>query len=479
MRSIRPWVLLLTSGFLFSVSPGLLAQRELGRQVRPYVKWDADRLALTGVRLIDGTGAPARENQTILIDQGRIAAVGAAASITIPADAERIELPGKTLFPGWVMLHEHLFYPVGAANYNPQAYSFPRLYLAGGATTIRTGGSMFPYLDLRLAEAIEKGNVPGPRMNVTGPYLNAPGLSILGVKNLRGPDDAREMVRYWAQEGVDSFKAYMHITREELKAAIEEAHKRNLKVTGHLCSITLADAAELGIDNVEHGFVYATDFAEGKQPDRCPSSRQRIGGLLNTDPKGPRAQALYKTLIDHDVAVTSTLTVFEISVPGRPRLPDRVLDLLAVETRDLYLRTWSRIASQADSPSGKLFPRAMAFEKAFVEAGGWLVSGTDPTGYGGVIPGHANLRQVQLLVEAGFSLEEAVKISTLNGARYLGLDGDLGTVEVGKRADLVVVDGNPLEDTAAIQNVQWVFKDGIGYDSQALFESARGLVGLR
>ncbi len=446
-------------------------------QLRPFVRTAAPVIVLTNARVIDGTGAPPRANQTLVIERGRIAALGDGPSVSVPANAEVVDLAGKTVLPGFVMLHEHMFYPAGAGVYTWQGWSFPRLYLAGGATTVRTGGNMQGYADLNLRRDIDAGRLPGPDLDVTAPYLNGPGLSIAQVKALRGVEDARRMVEYWADEGVSSYKAYMQISRAELGAAIDAAHRRGLKVTGHLCSVTYREAADAGIDNLEHGFLASTDFVAGKQPDRCPSNANR--SLLDLEPAGQPFQDLVRHLVAKGVAVTSTLTVFETFTPGRPRAPDRVLDAMAPEVRDLYLRGFGQTATNQASPYIRLFPKAMALELAFARAGGLLVVGTDPTGYGGVVAGFANQRAIELLVEAGFTPVEAIRIATLNGAIYLGHESDIGSVAVGKRADLVVVQGDPSVSITDIRRVELVFKRGIAYDSEKLFAAVKGTVGLR
>ncbi len=451
---------------------------ELSRLTRSFVSVDAPVVALTHVRVIDGTGAPPRPDRTLILADGVIRELGHADSVEVPGDAEVLDLTDHTVLPGLVMVHEHLFYPTGDRQYAEQAFSFPRLYLAGGATTIRTGGSMEPYTDLNLRRAIEAGEGPGPTIDVTGPYLNGPGLPILFVKALRGPEDARRMVEYWADEGVTSFKAYMQVSRAELGAAIEAAHLRDLKVTGHLCSVTYAEAAELGIDNLEHGFLAATDFVADKAPDECPPNRVVTRSLLEVDPAGREMRGLMRTLIEADVALTSTLPVFETFTPHRPALPERVLDLMLPRARELYLGQRARIAGDTISAWIEMFPKELELERRFVEMGGTLLAGTDPTGYGGVIAGFANHRQLELLVEAGLSPVEAIRIGTLNGARYLGRDARIGSIARGKAADLLIVRGDPSRRIADIENVEVVFKDGIGYDPELLIESVRGRVGL-
>jgi imidazolonepropionase-like amidohydrolase len=452
------------------------AQRDLSPQVRAFVRMDAPVIALTNVRVIDGTGRPAREGQTVVLRDGDISYVGPAAGAPIEG-AEILDLTGHTVTPGFVMLHEHMFYPAGNAMYNQLGYSFPRLYLAGGATTIRTAGSVVPYADLSLRASIDAGQTPGPRMHVTAPYLNGPGLGIPAVHALSGPDEARRMVEYWADVGATSFKAYMHISRDELRAAVEAAHARGLKVTGHLCSVTFREAADLGIDNLEHAFFASTDFVADKKPDQCPPGAS--ASLADLDPRGDAARSLIRHLIDSGVALTSTLTVFETSVPGRPRAPDAVLDAMVPDVRDLYLRTFSQIAGNEPGAAARRFRTMMEMEVEFFRAGGLLVAGTDPTGYGGVVAGWSNQRMIELLVEAGLSPVEAIQVSTLNGAVHLGVADRVGTIAPGMSADLVVVRGDPAARIQDIRNVEIVFKDGIGYDPARLIAAARGSVGIR
>jgi Amidohydrolase family len=376
-----------------------------------------------------------------------------------------------------VGMHEHLFYPSGNGMYHTQAFSFPRLYLAGGVTTIRTGGSMEPFTDLNVKQAIDEGQQVGPKMHITGPYLNGARSTFLQMNKLTGPVEARQFVNYWADRGVTSFKAYTAITREELGAAIDEAHKRGIKVTGHLCSVGFREAAELGIDNLEHGLLVDTEFNPDRQPDVC-SQQQTQATLLKLDVKGPEIQQTIQTLVRRRVAITSTLVVFELSVPNRPVLPQRVLDAMSPEARASYLLRRARSADTGNSPWPTLLKKEMEFEREFVRAGGLLVAGVDPTGSGGALPGFGDQRNIQLLVEAGFTLPEAIKIATLNGAELLGESSRIGTIAAGKQADILLIKGNPMSNLADLEKIEIVFKDGVGYDSAKLIASVKGSVGL-
>jgi enamidase len=268
----------------------------------------------------------------------------------------------------------------------------------------------------------------------------------------------------------------MQITRAQLGAAVTEAHARGLKVTGHLCSVTYAEAADLGIDNLEHGFLAATDFVADKQPDVCPGQGRGQQAVAALDENGEPFKALVRKLVDRKVTLTSTLTVFETFTPGRPMPPG--LDVLTPQLKEQFEKNYARTAQNKQSNYIALFPKAMALERAFVRAGGQLIAGTDPTGGGGVIPGYSNQRQIELLVEAGFSPLDAIKIATLNGASYLGREKAIGSIAAGKQADLVVVNGNPAAAIADVRNVETVFRQGVGYDPVKLIESVKGRVGL-
>lgn len=457
----------------------ILAAALLVQVNSPYIVAREPVIALTNVRVIDGTGAPAREGQTIVIRDGRISAVGPASSTAVPAGAAVRDLTGKTVIPGLVMLHEHLFYVAGGGAYPTHSESFPRLYLAGGVTTMRTAGNMGGYTDFNVKRVIDAGQAPGPEIHVTAPYLNGPGLGIPGVKGLRDSADAARMATYWADEGATSFKTYMQISRAELAAVVSVAHARGIKVTGHLCSVTYREAADLGIDNLEHGFFASSDFAPNKGADQCPGGNAGKRALASRPMHDPEVQALLRHLVARGVAITSTPTVFEISVPGQPKAPLGALEAMLPQAREQYERNWERVNRDTSGTARREYTRLLELEREFVRLGGLLVLGTDPTGYGGVVPGYANQRAIQLLVEAGFPMVEAIKIATLNGATYLGIQERTGSLVIGKEADLVVLDGNPVADPNALTRMALVFKDGVGYDSAALFASVKGLVGWK
>lgn len=455
------------------------AQR-LAPEAREYVKSDAPVIALMHVRVIDGTGAAAKTNQTIIVADGKIQSIGDSDKITVPAQAKVLDLHDRTVIPGLVLLHEHLFYPAGRlVLFTELGWSFPKLYLAAGVTSLRTAGSVEPYTDLNLKRLIDAGRIPGPKMDVTGPYLDGAASFATQFHILTDAADARRMVEYWADQGATSFKAYMYITRAELAEAVRAAHERKLKITGHLCAVGFREAAALGIDDLEHGIIVDTEFLPDKRPDVCPPQAETINNLTHLDIESAPVQEMIRDLVARHVAVTSTLPVFEAFVPNRPPLQQRVMDVMTADARTQYLIARSRNGERKASPYTVAFQKEMQFERAFARAGGLLLAGTDPTGNGGVVAGFGGQREVELLVEAGFTPLEAIRIATMNGAEYLGLSDRIGSIAQGKQADLVIINGDPSSNINDIEKVETVFKDGIGYDPAKLIESVRGSVGWR
>ena len=472
------------------VAATTFAQTPKPNDTTEFVSVNAPVFVLNHVRVIDGTGAAAKEDQAVVIANGKIQSIGPAASVQIPQGAQTMDRTGYSVIPGLVGMHDHLYYTdsiavqrIGGHIGEPGLfiaeipYTAPRLYLAAGVTTMRTTGSLEPYTDLKVKSRIDAGLMPGPSIDATAPYLEGAPTIFAQMHELTGPDDAKRMVDYWAAEGMTSYKAYMNITREELGVAIQAAHAHQMKLTGHLCSVTWPEAIALGIDDFEHGPVFAdTEFAPDKKSDVCPASGGAMA-WIPLDVNGPQVQGLIQNLVSHHVAVTSTLPVFECGVPGRPKLQRRTLEAMSAESAQSYLTARAGIA--LDSPMTSLMRKEMDFEVAFVKAGGLLLGGPDPTGNGGVLPGFGDQREIELLVEAGLTPLQAIQVLTENGAKYLGRQDQIGTLAAGKQADLVLIKGDPSKTIDDIENVETVFKAGVGYDSKKLIESVRGQVGIR
>jgi len=463
--------------FLLLVASPTIAQ-DFSPLTKQFITVNADTLVFTHATVVDGTGTPAKTDQTLVIIKGKITSLGKSGNVNVPTAAKTIDCTGKTIIPGMIMMHEHLFYGESV----PPQYlglempvSFPRLYLAGGVTTMRTGGSVEAHTDLNIRDQVREGKIPGPDIDVTAPYIERAGLPIPEVLFIKSPEDAVRNMNYWISNGSTSFKVYMDITKADLAAVVKLAHQHKMKVTGHLCSITYREAADIGIDNLEHGFWVSSDFDKNKKPDLCSSNAQSAS-LRQLDEKSAEMKDLMEHLIKKNVTITSTLPVFE-PYTGREAFPGDGGEALTSAIREGIEKTAAAMANR-DSATRAMFKKEMAWEKQFADMGGRLMAGIDPTGAGRVIPGYADRHIPELLVEAGFSFEQAIKICSLNAAEYLGKSNEVGTIEVGKRADLVLINGDPTKDVKEMRRTEMVFKNGVGFDSKKLFESVKGKVGL-
>ena len=465
------WITLLTFTSSFS--------QDLSDEVSEFVNIKDSVFAITEVTLIDGTGGAIKTNQDVLIVKGKIHAINSNGQEKFPEGTRIIDGKGKTLIPGLIMLHEHLFY---GKPYNGKykavhmTYTFPPLYLAGGVTTMRTAGSLEANADLNIKNLIDAGKVLGPNIDVTTPHIEREGF-IPQLQSLYGDESPERMIDFYLDKGMTSVKVYNEITKDDLKRIVQTAHARNVKVTGHLCSITYREAAEIGIDNLEHGFMVASDFIEDKEENQCDN--RAIGRTireLNID--DPRLESLMRFLIEKDVTITYTPTVFE-PFTGREVIPGGGHVALAPYIMEQMQAIYDANAnSKRDSLELIAFKDEMERIRKFSQMGGKVVVGTDPTGTGKTIPGYANQRMIELLKETGFNLEESIKIASLDGAAYLEMDQVTGSIEVGKKADLVLIDGDLTEQIENIRKMELVFKDGVGFDSKRIFESIKGKVGL-
>jgi imidazolonepropionase-like amidohydrolase len=447
-----------------------------------YVKQRSATVVLDHVRVIDGTGAASRDEQSIVIQAGKIAYVGPRVGQPNFPESEVLDLSGRSVFPGMVALHEHLFTTAPSSNSEhalvEQSTVFPLMYLAAGVTTMRTAGSISPERDLKVKQKIDEGTAVGPEMFLTAPYLEGQPPTLPEMHGLTTAQEARSAVDHWADRGMTSFKAYMNISPQELQEAVRAAHSHGLKITAHLCSLGFRQAVDLGIDNLEHGLLSDTEFYSKKEPDTCPDFRfylSEYNAELNVQSRP--VQDMIRYLVSHHVAITSTLAVFESELGGvRPE---------ADSIRAAHAMTWKawrasreRVAAVPAERVNNLLRKEQEFERDFERMGGTLLAGCDPTGDGSNLAGFGDQREVELLVDAGFTAAEAIKIATKNGAEFLGIADQVGTILVGKQADLVVVDGDPARNISDIKKVDLVFRRGVGYDPLKLMDGIYGVVGL-
>ena len=465
---------LLLAGSCLLVALQGISQTSFSPLVRKYIDYDTPVIAFVHCKLADVRHLKMLDNQTVIVRNGVIAAVGDNDKLPAPPGSTVIDLTGKSLLPGYVLLHEHMYYADYSADFSylhvkELPYTFPKLYLACGATTVRTAGSVEPYSDLNLKRDIDQGKILGPEMDVTAPYLEGKGSIFPGMHELSNPADAKAFVDFWASQGCTSFKGYMFINKPTLKAAIDEAHAKGLKVTGHLCAVTYREAAEMGIDQLEHGFSVATDFVPGKKENACP-----LGAPPIASADAPEVKDLIRFLVGKRTIITSTLAVLYTMTTLDTTMRPEVLEAMSPDTREMFLNVYSKMRN----PSGnKSMLEEMKMEKAFADAGGLLTVGTDPTGNGATLAGNGSQQSIELLTQAGFTPIEAIRIATYNGAKALGLEDKIGSIETGKAADLVVVDGDVSQNIQNIRKIVWVFKHGVGFNSQKILSAVKGQVG--
>lgn len=477
MKQMKPILLTAILLIIHQMSFG----QQLSKQVTDFIEVQDSIIVIKNVTIIDGTGAAVKYNQDILVQNKRITALGNTGEIKVPKNVRIIDATGKTVIPGLIMMHEHLFHAKpfnGSYKAVHMTNTFPQLYLAGGVTTMRTAGSIEANADLNIKNSIEQGKRLGPNIDVSTPHIEREGRVgdyIAQLQSLYGGENIENWLNYWFDKGITSVKVYNNFTKEDLREIIKVSHGRNIKVTGHLCSITYQEAAEMGIDNLEHSFMASTDFVSDKPENECVSGSQ---SLTNLDENDPKLLDLMNFLIEKNVTLTYTPNVFE-PFTDREVIPGgggvALAPYLLEQMQTIYNQS---INTERDSLRLISFKKEMKRVMKFHSMGGKIIVGTDPTATGKTIAGYANQRLIELLIETGFTIEEAIKLATLNGAAYLGIENETGTIEAGKVADLILIDGDLSIDISNIRKMEIVFKNGVGYNSKKIFDSVKGRIGL-
>ncbi len=424
---------------------------------KDFIVYSQNELLLQNARIIDVEKGIVLEGHSILITNGKIARVEKTEKLSVAKTTAVVDMRGKTILPGLVMLHEHMSYFSGQAVWDHHPVSFPKLYLAAGVTTLRTAGAENPMYDLNLKRRIDNGSAVGPRMFVTGPVFNDSSGGFLGDFIILNYKDGRRATAFWAEMGCTSFKVYSDISREALRGVIAEAHSRGLMVTGHLGKMSCTEAIGLGIDNIEHGF------------GSCSSELQfAFDSIWTIRQNDKRVQDLIAILIKNNTVLTvtpfsdsdfsDTTTLEYLGLDEKERIKafrKNKPPFLPKEANDRQLRP---------------------LEKDFIKKGGKIVLGADAAD-GGIIPGFQNHNVLVSMVKAGWSPLEVLKMATIDGATFLKVEKELGSIKVGKVADLIIVSGKPDQVINDIKNVEIVFRNGIGYNSKALRDRVKGLVG--
>jgi imidazolonepropionase-like amidohydrolase len=388
--------------------------------------------AMVGGTIVDGTGRAPIADGVVVVRDGQIADVGPRASVTIPDGVATVPIPGKTVIPGLWDMHSH----VTQVEWAP-------VYLGAGVTTVRDMGNEFEFITA-LRKDINGGRALGPRLLLAG-LIDGPGPNAFGVYYAATPEEAKQVVGKYHDAGFEQIKIYSLITPPMVEAICAEAHRLGMTVTGHVPNgMTIDQAAIAGMDQIAHLAI---------RGEAGSDEVTRVIGVLKDRKTVIDPTQSWNELLGH--AAGTPLAAFQ---PGAPKIPPPLFRLFS-----------NAGTGGIDSAAARTrLERGLRIVKALHDAGVPVVAGTDEG-----VPGHSVHREIELYVEAGFTPMEALQAATIVSARAMKLDGELGTIEKGKRADLVVLNANPLEKIQNVRTVRWTIKDGKVYDASALWRSVR------
>jgi imidazolonepropionase-like amidohydrolase len=424
------------------------AVRHLERLSREIKPTQAGTYAIIGGTIVGAKDFAVIPDAVVLIENGRIARVGRRSEIKLPKNIKTVDARGKTLLPGLFDTHQHA----------TQSEWFPAV-LAAGVTTVRDAANELEFI-VPVRDAIKAGKVPiAPRLLLAG-YIDS-GENALGNMRAETPDEALALVQKYKQSGFEQIKIYQSLKPELVKIVTDEAHRQGMTVTGHVPSkMNIYSAVENGFDQINHvNFAARAMLPKDFKP--TPGQPAKI------DPQSAAAREGLKFLKDNKTVVEPTLARSELNLkvrgasfaenePGMTKTPFEFRALIDS----------MGVAPEIEARAKSSFDLSLKITKALHEAGVPLIVGTDL-----VVPGHSQFRELELLVKAGISPIDAIKAATIVPAQIFNLDKDLGTIEEGKIADLILVDGNPLENIGEIRKIRFVVKDGRAYETARLWQS--------
>ena len=397
---------------------------DLARMTRRVTPVARGMVALVGATLIDGTGHNAVSDATLVVTNGRITAVGPRATTKVPTGARVVDVHGNTIMPGLWEMHGHLM----QIEWGP-------VYLASGVTTARDMGNVIPFV-IPFRDAIRHGAL-GPRMLLAG-LIDGGGPNAFGAINAQTPEEGRAAVRRYHALGFEQMKLYSLLQPAVVAAICSEAHKLGMTVTGHVpTSLSLLAAVDSGMDQIAHLPV---------RGDISSDSVKNVIAALKAHGTVIDPTASWGELLGH--SLTEPVSSFQPGVSNLPPvLAQRItrMGVAGIDTNTAHIR----------------LAHTLGIINALHDAGVPVVAGTDEG-----VPGFSVYREIELYVQAGFSPMEALRAATAVPARAMHLDGEVGTLEVGKRADIIVLDANPLDRIANIRSVKMVMTNG------TLFRSA-------
>lgn len=422
----------------FVTSAARNGMENLAKVASEFSKQTAEVTAIVGGRLIDGTGKPAVENAVVILKDGKILAAGPADSVKIPEGAQTIDAHGKSVLPGLWEMHAHF-----------EQVEWGPIYLATGVTTARDVGNEREFI-VAVRDAIAAGRGIGPRLVMAGVVDGTSPLS-LGIIRVDTPEQAREQVQKYKQLGFQQIKIYSSVKPEILKIVTAEAHRLGMTVTGHIPEgMNAIEGVEDGMDQINHISYLAQVMADPKT------------GTVAED--SPQVQKVLKLLLEHHTVVDPTMALMELlSHPLNKPVSSFEPGILKVAPEMAEALGSMGADPKNEEKAAARFRARMETLRILHKAGVPIVVGTDQT-----VPGFSVDREIELYVQAGFTPMEAIQAATLVPARAMGMEKESGTIEPGKRADVILVDGNPLQNISDIRKVNTVFAGGRMYQPGAL-----------
>jgi imidazolonepropionase-like amidohydrolase len=413
----------------------------------------AETLALAGGTLIDGTGHPAIPDATVLMRKGRIIKAGPRSKVKIPKTATVIDVHGKTILPGLWDLHAHF-----------EQVEWGPVYLAAGVTTVRDCGNEFEFITA-VRDAIVQGRGLGPRILAAG-IVDGSGEQAIGVARVDTPEQARIWTDRYHAAGFQQMKIYGSVKLQQVKAVAAEAHRLGMTVTGHVPDgLNAYQVIESGQDQINH-ISYVADIMHAPLPADA-SGRDEFKANAAVDLNSAEARKVISFLKAHRTVIDPTLAIFESLTATTAKPPSAFEPGVAKVAPEL-----AEQLTDVDPPSERsevmqeFLERSLSIVGALHRAGIPIVAGTDQT-----VPGFSLHREIELYVQAGFTPMEAIQAATIVPARVMRVDKQLGTIEAGKRADLIVLEGNPLEDIRNTRKVEYVISNGVMYNAAELWRS--------
>ena len=418
------------------------------------IRGQTGRFAIVGATLVDGTGRPAVADSAVVVEKGRIVAAGPRASVQVPRDAAIFDAKGKTLLPGLWDMHAHF-----------EQVEWGPIYLAAGVTTVRDVGNELEFIEA-VRDSVQNGRGLGPQLLLAG-IVDGSGPFAVGVERVDSPADAGHWVSEYKKHGFQQMKIYSSVTLENVKAICDEAHKVGMTCTGHIPNgLDVYQGVLAGMDQVNH--IQSVLEAIVRPPDGQKLTRQQMREAeAAVDPNSVDAQKEIRFLKQHRTVIDPTLALYELNLHDASEPFDKLepgLGKVAPELAEPLTNTGA--GRDFATTAKKILANSIALVGALHRAGVRIVAGTDQS-----VPGYSLYRELELYEQAGFTPLEAIQAATLVPAQAMGMDKEVGTVESGKRADLILLDANPLDDIHNIRTVRYVVANGVMYPTAKLWES--------